>query len=261
MRSLPVDGVDDRAVAERDAVALADLVGRGAVLARQPPVEGALQTRQGTHAVERVGRAEEADQVGPDVVGGVLPDGVAAGVEPLEARRPGAVDHGGGQRGGHPAGEVLEAALRRAEPVESVEVVELQLVGQESGQLGCPVAGQLRVGDQHQPVDRLGQRLAVAVEDVAACGGQHDLDRALGGGHLGVGVGVQALQLDETGAEHRQHHRDDDEADAEPQLGRAAADPCRRGRTTRSRRHDSSSAGSRISGRHGWSSRGPACSH
>ena len=49
--------------------------------------------------------------------------------------------------------------------------------------------------------------------------GQLDGDGALGGRHRGVRVGVDALQLHQPGAEHREHHRDHHE----PERGAAAA--------------------------------------
>ena len=75
-----------------------------------------------------------------------------------------------------------------AQPLEHGEVVDVELLGEEPGDLGRLVLGHLGVTDQHQPVDGGRERLAVAVEDVAALGGQHDVDGALGGRHRGVGA-------------------------------------------------------------------------
>ena len=56
-------------------------------------------------------------------------------------------------------------------------------VGEQPGQLGGLVGGQGRVGDDHLALDGVGERDAVAVEDVAALGLQRHLDGALRGGH------------------------------------------------------------------------------
>ena len=83
--------------------------------------------------------------------------------------------------------------------------------------------GHRRVGHHHPSVDRVGQRLAVAVEDVAARGGQLDGDRAALGRREGrVLVRAHALELHQPRTEERQHHGDEHEAGAEPQLGGAA---------------------------------------
>ena len=119
---------------------------------------------------------------------------------------------------GHVPGEVLEPAALLAQPLEQVEVVDVELLGEEPGDLGRLVLGHLRVADDHQAVDGRRQRLAVAVEDVAALGGQHHVDRALGGRHRGVRAGVEPLELDEPGAEEREHHRDQHEPRPEPEL-------------------------------------------
>ena len=65
-------------------------------------------------------------------------------------------------------------------------------------------------------------------------------DGALGGRHRGVRVGVDALQLHQPGAEHREHHGDDHEPEPEPQLRRAAqAAPRSPGRTRDRTTHQS----------------------
>ena len=110
-----------------------------------------------------------------------------------------------------------------AQALEQREVVDVELLAEEPGDLGRLVLGQLRVTDHHQPVDGGRERLAVAVEDVAALGRQYDVDRALGGRHRGVGAGVEALQLHQPGPEQREHHGDQHEPDAEPDLRRAHA--------------------------------------
>src|SRR4029079_10530141 len=114
---------------------------------------------------------EEADQVGGDVAGRVLAQRVGLGVDAAERdlaqvgvgdRAPHRVldllDHLGGERGGHPAVEVREAAPRLGELGAYVEVVGAELVGGDPGDQAAVLRGDLRVGDQHQAVDRLGQR-------------------------------------------------------------------------------------------------------
>ncbi len=222
-------------------------------------VEGALESR-----AERLVGADEADQVGPDVAGRVVPDRVAAGVEPLEARAPAAPSTTSvASVGGHPAGDVLEAAAPCvAEPVESVEVVERPARRRGIGParapgraVSCGSATTISPSIESASGSPLRSRMSPRV------GGQHDLDRALGGRHLrrrsggpGPAAGPAGRRRPTAPSRSRRSRRA-----AAAGASRGGSVP--RGRTTRSRRHDSSSAGSRISGRHGWSSRGPACSH
>ena len=120
---------------------------------------------------ERLVGADEADQVGGDVAGRVVADRVALGGRgPCSRRSSASASDLVGQRGRHPAGDVLEPAALLAQRGEGREVVDVEPVGEELRELRRLVGGQLRVGDDHQPVDRVGQRLAVAVEDVAALG-------------------------------------------------------------------------------------------
>ena len=90
-----------------------------------------------------------------------------------------------------------------ASALERLEVVDVQRVAPGT----CASSGALaRVIDGSATtiaaVDRVGQRLAVAVEDVAAHRGQLDGDgAALGGRQRRVVVGAHALQLDQPRAE------------------------------------------------------------
>ena len=207
-RSSPSRRLDHGALPQRDPVAAADLVAGRPVGAGELRVEGALEPG------ERLVGAHEADEVGRDVVGRVVADRVAPRVEALEAELLGVLDDLGGDGRRHPAGEVLEPAALLAQPRQDGEVVDVEPAGEELGDLRRLVGGQHRVADDHQPLDRAGERLAVAVEDVAAPGGQRHLTGARRGRHLGVRLGVDALQLHEPRAEHRQHHRDQHEARA-----------------------------------------------
>jgi len=135
----------------------------------------------------------------------------------VEAGLLGLGDDVAGHRRGDPAGDVLEPAALLTEPRQDREVVDLEPGGEELRELGRLVGRHQRVGHDHDAVDRGGERLTVAVQDVAALGGQVDLHHALGGRHLGVRVGVEPLKLEQPGAEDGQHHRDDDEAEPEPE--------------------------------------------
>ncbi|CAB4690011.1 unannotated protein [freshwater metagenome] len=226
---LAVDGLGHRALAERHLGSTGDGVARRAVGAREQTVEGAFEAGERTGVAVVVGRAQEADEVGGDVVGGVGPHLVAPGREAVEAQRLGAGDDLGGQGRRHAASDVLEAAVLGAQARQDREVVKVELVGEELRELGCPVDGvavligvhQLRVGDDHQSVDRVRERLAEAIRDLAALGRQHDVDHAFGCGHGGVGARVDALQLDQARPEDREHHRDHDEPDAQSHVRRA----------------------------------------
>ena len=209
---LAVDGRLDGGLAERDPVADADGVALRAVVPGQQAVEVPLEAGQGL-----VG-AHEADQVGRHVAGRVVADRVVPGVQAVEAGLLGGGDHGLGLAGRHAAGDVGELLVLQPQGLEGLEVVDVEPSGQELRELGRLVPGQLRVGHHHRPVDRVGERLAVAVQDVAALGGQLDDVGALGGRHRGVRVGVHALQLHQPGTEHRQHHRDDHEPEPQPQV-------------------------------------------
>ena len=202
-----VDRRDHGVLPQREPVAAPDLVARRPVGAVQLGVEGALEAGQ------RLLGPHRPDQVGRDVLGRVLPHRVAPGADALEPRLVHGRHHVAGQGRGDPAGDVLEAAVLDPEPLEGGEVVDVQPLGQEPGELGGPVPGHLRVGDDHPAGHRVGQRLPVAVQDVAALGRQHHVDDALGRRHRGVRARVDPLELDEPGAEDREHHRDEDEAD------------------------------------------------
>ena len=224
----PVGRRDDRALPERDPVAPSDGEAFGAVLAGQLGVEGPLE------ATERLVGADEADHVRGDVPGGVVTHRVLPGLEPFVARLLGLLDDLDGLGGGHPSRDVLEPAALLTQPRQDREVVDVEPVGKELRQLRRLVGRQERVGHHHEAVDRRGQRLAVAVEDVAAPCRQVDLDHALGGRHLGVRVGVHALELHQPRAEDRQHHRDHHEAETQPEqrgAPHAAARAPRSGRT------------------------------
>jgi hypothetical protein len=211
-----VAGRDDGVLAQRDAVAVADLVAGLAGGPRELLVEGALE------ATERLVGAHEADQVGGDVVGRVVADRVLAQRDALEALLLQVVDDLGGQRGGDAAGDVLEPAALDPEPAKGRDVVDVEPLGEQLGQLGGVVGRHHRVGDHHPAVDRVGQRHPVAVQDVAPLGREDHLLDALGGRHRGVRPRVDPLQLHEAGAEERQHDRDHDEAEAQPEHRRPA---------------------------------------
>ncbi len=213
---LAVDRLHDGVLPQRDPVATADLVARGAVGTGEQPVEGALET------CERDIGPDEPDEIGGDVLGRVVTQRVTSGAEPREAALLGVVDHLQRDRGGNPAGDELEPASLLAQPGQDREVVDVEPVGQELGDLRRLVGGELRVGPDHQPVDRSRQRLSVAVQDVAARGRQRHVHQTLGGRHLGVRVGIDALQLDQPYCEDRQHHRDRQEAEPQPEQRRAA---------------------------------------
>ena len=204
-------------VAERDAVAAAGLVGGGAVLAGQHRVEHQLRALAGV----AVG-VHEADQVRRDVVGGVGPDGVAAGVDTRVAARLDRLDDLGGLGRRDPAGDVLELRVRLAQPGEQVEVVDVETTGDDRGDLAGVLHRQRRVGDDHQAVDGLGERHPVAVLDGAPVGREGHRDHALGAGLGDVRLRVDALQLEQPRGEDGHDHRDQDEADPQPDQGRTA---------------------------------------
>ena len=139
-----------------------DGVPRRSVLAGQPRVEGPLEP------AERLVGADEPDHVRRDVAGRIVTHRVLPGVESLEARLLGRLDDLGGLGGGDPPGDVLEPAALLPEPRQDREVVDVETVGEELRELGRLVGGQERIRHHHQPVDGLRQRLAVAVQDVAA---------------------------------------------------------------------------------------------
>ncbi len=224
VRSSPSTASGHGVVAERDPVAGADLVARLAVGAGEVAVERVLESGQGAGGAVLARGAEETDQVGRHVARGVGPHRVAPGREALVAELLGGVDDVGGQGRGHLAGDVLEPAVLDAQPLEGAEVVDVQTLGEEGGDLRRAVGGHQRVGHHHQPVDRVGERLAVAVQDVAARRRQHHVDRALVGRHLRIGLRVDALELHQAGGEQREHHRDQQEADPEPDR-RGAPEP------------------------------------
>ena len=161
-----VDGLDGLVGAERDPVAAADLVAGFAVLAREVLVEDLLQP------AERLVGAHEPDQVRRHVVRRVVAHRVTLGPQALDPAGVGLGDHVVGERGGDPPGDVLEPAALVAEPVEGVDVVDGEPLREEPGDRRGAVRGLRRVRHHHQPVHRVRERLAVAVEDVAALGGE-----------------------------------------------------------------------------------------
>ena len=105
-----VDRVGHAVVAERDAVAAADVVGRGPVLAGQHLREQQLR------AVGAVaGVVDPADEVGADVLGRVAAQRVTLGVEPLVAE----LGEVGDDVGGLGRGDGAEARVRRGASARS----------------------------------------------------------------------------------------------------------------------------------------------
>ena len=228
---LPAARLDGVVVPERDPVAAAVLVGRRAVHAGEQLVEHQLRALGGLAQV-----VHEADEVRPDVLGRVVADRVAPYVDALVALRLHLGEHRPRDRGGDPAGEVLELGVGLAQPLQQVEVVDGQAAGDDRRDLARVVLGHRGVGHEHQPVDRLGQRDAVAVGDRATGRREGDGDDALLLRTCDVDLRVDALELEEPRREHGEHHRDQDEADAEPQQRGAAP-----------RLHDTTAAG-RVTG-------------
>ena len=231
-----VDGLVQGVVAERNLGAGSHRIAGLAVGAAEVFVERRLKAGLGLSRAGIVRGAEEADQVGGDVVTRVGTHRVTSGEEAGELALLGFLEHRVGLGGGDLAGDVLEAAVVIAalnpQRREGLEVVDVQLLRQERRHLRRLLMGVEGVGRDHQAVDAVSQGLTVAVNDVAAVGGQHDVLGALVGRHLGVGVGVHALQLDQSAGKQREHHRDQDEPHPQPKLGRAPELATRRSRLT-----------------------------
>ena len=208
------------ALAQRDAYALArgGLPGGLAVDTGELLVEGALE------AAERLVGAHVAEQVGRDVARRVVADRVVLQADAGEAGRVDLGEGVAGQRARDASRDVLVAAALLATPQrgQRPEVVDGQPVGQQPGDLGGAIGGELGVRDDHLALDGVRERDAVAVEDVAALGDQRHPRRTLGCGAQGVRLGVDALQLDQPRAEERQDDRDEDEPDAQSQHRRSA---------------------------------------
>jgi hypothetical protein len=81
-----------------------------------------------------------------------------------------------------------------------------------------------RVGDDHQAVDGLRERDAVAVGYRAAVRRQGHGHHALGAGLGDVRLRIDTLELEQPGGEDRDHHRDQDEPDPQPDQ-RGPAEP------------------------------------
>ena len=216
--------LDGRVVAERDAVAAAHLVRRGAVGAGELAVERALEAGQ------RLVLADEADQVRRDVAGRVVAHRVATGVEALVALGLEVAEHPVGDGRGHPPGDVLEpAAAAGAQPVERLEVVDVELVREDRAIAGASsrvICGSATI---IMPSTEVGQLDAVAVGDRAALGGQHDLHGALARPPSRRTPWGRCPGAGPAGRRRPRDHRDDHEAEAEPEhrVGAGARASCR----------------------------------
>ncbi len=244
-RARAVARLDRAVVAERDPVAVADLVGLLAVLAREPLVERELQAghrgcrcrrgsrpgwrrRPGRVVAQRVGLGVDAAERDLAQVG----VGDRALTARLDLR-----DHLGGQRGGHPAVEVLEAAARLGAAWRRVRRSSRGRAGRRGSGRSSPAYFAVTFGSaiSIRPSTDSASATPLRSTIVPRLAGQDDGGGARRLGARGVRLRVEALELEQPDAEHRDHHRDHDQEDAQPGVRRPAAAPGRDSRRERLR--------------------------